>query len=486
MGTLKSFSQKTGFGFIACPELHEVFGADVFVHVKQMGPFSSVLMPGSGSSENCHVFLPDFFSVFVAAFENKPQAYDVQPMDGLLAESTIHNVSESMVDMSQMSQMATFPGAFTGLGGFQDPFTGFGHTEIPPKTAPAAAKRKWEDVTAELGRFRGVVKSFNGAKGFGGAGLAQCPVGGSLQGGGNAEAFVDKDPWTPDAGAGPPDGTGGGTGGLSGGGGASSASGGGKDNVLKMSNIVDQTDDSETKLPDAVMLNEWAQRYISVMGAPPQEEEEPTDAQLAALHHRVNVQNQPPYVDFSVWLPFGRRVLKNQKFRAFMPVGDGSFVMKELPGPQNLQQWLVSWRVFKAACISLNLVTLAALLLYEKVIEKLVLQWLRAWGLIVQADDKGRAEKLEKIRRSITLDIAAGGSPPREFTEADPWTACFRALALDERFWNEQELQAHGYTQDVFLSQAHTPATAQAGSNVSFTAFLNERSQPQAKNVELI
>ncbi|CAK8993990.1 unnamed protein product [Durusdinium trenchii] len=124
MGTLKSFSQKTGFGFIACPELHEVFGADVFV-------------------------------------------YDVQPMDGLLAESTIHNVSESMVDMSQMSQMATFPGAFTGLGGFQDPFTGFGHTEIPPKTAPAAAKRKWEDVTAELGRFRGVVKSFNGAKGFG-------------------------------------------------------------------------------------------------------------------------------------------------------------------------------------------------------------------------------------------------------------------------------------------------------------------------------
>ena len=86
----------------------------------------------------------------------------------------------------------------------------------------------------------------------------------------------------------------------------------------------------------------------------------------------------------------------------------------------------------------MNLVTLAALLLYEKVIEKLVLQWLRAWGLIVQADDKGRAEKLEKIRRSITLDIAAGGSPPREFTEADPWTACFRALALDERFWNEQ------------------------------------------------
>ena len=117
------------------------------------------------------------------------------------------------------------------------------------------------------------------------------------------------------------------------------------------------------------------------MGAPPQEEEEPTDAQLAAPYHRVAVQKQPPYVDFSVWLPFGRRV----KFQTFMLVGDGSFVMKELPGPQNLQQWLVSWRVFKVACVSLSLVTLAALLLYEKVIEKLVLQWPKAWGLIVQA-----------------------------------------------------------------------------------------------------
>ena len=259
-----------------------------------------------------------------------------------------------------------------------------------------------------------------------------------LRGGGDASRFVDQDPWMLPSSGGPPDGTGhvdpSSTTMTTGGGSAS----GSKENLLKMANLVDQTDDSETRLPDAVKLNEWTQRYIAVMGAPPQEEEEPTDAQLAALHHRVAVQKQPPYVDFSVWLPFGRRVLKNQKFRAFMPIGDGSFVMKELPGPQNLQQWLVSWRVFKAACICLNIVTLAALQLYEKVIEKLVLQWPKAWGLIAQADDKARAEKLEKIRRNIVLEVAAGATPPREFTEDEPWTACFRALALDETFWNEQ------------------------------------------------
>ena len=259
-----------------------------------------------------------------------------------------------------------------------------------------------------------------------------------LRGGGDADKFIDSDPWAMPSSGGPPDGhdvTGVGT--LTKAPTVSSASGS-KENLLKMANLVDQTDDSEMRLPDALKLNEWSQRYIAVMGAPPQEEEEPTDAQLAALHHRVAVQKQPPYVDFSVWLPFGRRVLKNQKFRAFIPVGDGSFIMKELPGPQNLQQWLVSWRVFKVACICLNIVTLAALQLYEKVIEKLVLQWPKAWGLIAQADDKARAEKLEKIRRAVVLDIAAGRPPPREFSEEEPWTACFRALALDETFWNEQ------------------------------------------------
>ena len=67
-----------------------------------------------------------------------------------------------------------------------------------------------------------------------------------------------------------------------------------------------------------------------------------------------------------------------------MPLGDGSFVMKELPGPQNLQQWLACWRVYKTACICLGIAALASLQLYEKVIEKLVLQWPKAWGLTAQ------------------------------------------------------------------------------------------------------
>ena len=122
-----------------------------------------------------------------------------------------------------------------------------------------------------------------------------------LRGGGDANRFVDNDPWSMPSSGGPPDGHGTADPGSSTRAPASSSASGSKENLLKMANLVDQTDDSETKLPDALKLNEWTQRYIAVMGAPPQEEEEPTDAQLAALHHRVAVQKQPPYVDFSIW-----------------------------------------------------------------------------------------------------------------------------------------------------------------------------------------
>ena len=99
-----------------------------------------------------------------------------------------------------------------------------------------------------------------------------------------------------------------------------------------MANILDQADDSELLPPDGLKVHQWSQRYVMLMGASPEEEEEPTDAQLAALHRRVLELDQAPYCDFAVWQPYGRRALRAQKFRVFHPLGDGSFLTKELPG----------------------------------------------------------------------------------------------------------------------------------------------------------
>ena len=211
-----------------------------------------------------------------------------------------------------------------------------------------------------------------------------------------------------------------------------------KERVLKMSSLVDQADDSELLPPEKSMVDGWINNYIVIMGAAPQEEEEPTESQLAGLHKRACTLGQAPYVDFAVWLPFGRRTQKSQKFRLYQPLGDGSFLMRELPGPQNLQQWLVCWRVFKCAALMLKISSLASLQLYEKTVARLVLQWPQAWGLIYTAEDKGRAEKLEKIRRSLMIDKSQGKALPSDWDEAMPWTTCFRMLATDEEYWSEQ------------------------------------------------
>ena len=91
--------------------------------------------------------------------------------------------------------------------------------------------------------------------------------------------------------------------------------------------------------------------------------------------------------------------MQAQKFKVYMPLGDGTYFMRELPGPQNFQQWMASWKVFKVAALMLGICTLAALVSYEKIVERLVVQWPSAWGLICQAEDKARAERLEKLKR---------------------------------------------------------------------------------------
>jgi len=61
-GAIKSFNAATGFGFIDCPQLKELFGRDVFVHGKQMRGHTV------GSAVSFAIVLNK---------ENQPQAFDI-------------------------------------------------------------------------------------------------------------------------------------------------------------------------------------------------------------------------------------------------------------------------------------------------------------------------------------------------------------------------------------------------------------------------
>lgn len=210
-----------------------------------------------------------------------------------------------------------------------------------------------------------------------------------------------------------------------------------KERKLKMTQVLDQADDSEFVVETEMVRSGWLQRVITLTGSHPQEEEEPTLEQVSALHKRAVTQDLAPYTDFGVWVPFGARALKASKFRSFIMTADG-YVTKELQGPACFLQWRSCFRVFLTACLMLNLADQAILHAYEMFIERLTRQYPGAWHLIYQADDQARNSHITRMRTVALLEIRNGGTPPKLWEATRPWNAMFRQLPFEEDFWREQ------------------------------------------------
>lgn len=97
-----------------------------------------------------------------------------------------------------------------------------------------------------------------------------------------------------------------------------------------------------------------------------------------------------------------------------------------------------SWRVLKTACLMLNVASLAALEVYGRHVEKLVTQWPSAWGLIYQAEDAARAERMAKLRRQFTVESGLGRQVPRDWNPKEPWSCIFVQLTKDDSYWSEK------------------------------------------------
>ena len=70
------------------------------------------------------------------------------------------------------------------------------------------------------------------------------------------------------------------------------------------------------------------------------------------MRHRLSV-NEAPYVDFAMFGPYGTRTAKKRRFVTQIFLG-GEMVSKQLKGPQSLEEWLASWKVFRPAMLMLG------------------------------------------------------------------------------------------------------------------------------------
>ena len=234
---------------------------------------------------------------------------------------------------------------------------------------------------------------------------------------------------------------------------------------MKFSAILDQGDESEFVISTEDQKQRWLENYIRQTGGLPLEQEEPSTEQVSALLRRVS-SGSPPYADFSIWVPYGKKAFRAQKYRAYLPVM-GGYISKELPGPGTYEQWRASFRVYRTALLMLDILTMSTCVAYEALVEKLNRLYPGAWHLIVGADDLARSEHLTRLRVSVNMDISNGTKEPPAWSESSPWECLFRLLIKDAAFWSEQvHVPANAWLAHGSKGRPMTPSEAVAASSL--------------------
>lgn len=207
---------------------------------------------------------------------------------------------------------------------------------------------------------------------------------------------------------------------------------------MKLSQVADQGDESEfTIMPEANKALFYT-KYISKMGGLPADSEDPTTEQLSAIIRKVRVLQQPPYCDFAVFVPFARRHLRAQKYQSFVLQEDGSFLQKMVAGPSCFTHWQACFRVMRTALIMTDIISLANLMEWEALVERMNRQYPGCWGLIAAAEDRGRGEFMAKTLAKVRLEMDQGGKPPLGWRAEEPWDIIWGRVLRDKDFWSEE------------------------------------------------
>ena len=209
---------------------------------------------------------------------------------------------------------------------------------------------------------------------------------------------------------------------------------------IKLSSILDPTAEAEVAPLDASTVRQVFRDYEVLHGAPPREDAEPTIDQLSAVHQVVSA-GFAPYVDFAIFGPHGRRLLRKLTFidHVFLPE-TGGWRRVELPGPPDFEAWLRSWGVFECTLLLLKQVRGERLRAYQELLRGFVLHFgQQCWPIIYQADVRLRSEHLERTRRQVEIASGDGGAQgPGQYDPALPWDFIFAAILRDKEFWDRE------------------------------------------------
>ena len=224
---------------------------------------------------------------------------------------------------------------------------------------------------------------------------------------------------------------------------------------LKLSHIVDPTLDAPLVSLPTAKIRALFEEYAKRQGAKPDRAVEPTQDQISAVAQLL-ASDHCPYVDFAIFGPYGRRMLERLTYFAFVAQPDGSWMRRELDGPNSFAGWWTSWRVLRTLYLLLDLADPEHLDNYAEHIRALDQRYGReCWFITYTGDKRMRSEQFDCLRREAESDHMA--DPGRfNYDNRRPWNEVFRRARVDRDFWEENVKESAL----LFLNRSKTAAAA--------------------------
>ena len=219
---------------------------------------------------------------------------------------------------------------------------------------------------------------------------------------------------------------------------------------LKLSAILDPSLDSDLVRLAAATIRKFYNEYRAKRGGDPAEEIEPTDEQVSAIA-QVLAADLNPYADFSLFGPYGRRMLRKLVYLQWIYLPGGKWQRQELAGPPDFAHWWASFRVLRTALLLLDSAATEPLDNYGELLRSFdEMYGSTCWFILYDADVKMRSEHFPRLRRQAEN----GEALPRgvKFNELKPWAAVWQMAAESENWWNHHLHRPAG----LFLSRCKT------------------------------
>ena len=209
--------------------------------------------------------------------------------------------------------------------------------------------------------------------------------------------------------------------------------------ALKLSLVLDPALESVlVRLPPADIRALYT-KYVAKRGGEPTEDIEPTIEQISAVAQIV-AADLPPYADFSLFGPHGRRLLSKLTYQAWSFQPNGSWQRRELPGPPSFDLWWSSFRVLRVVYLLLDIVDAETIDSYGEMVRNFAQTYGdSAWFIVYNADVRMRAEQWDRLRRKAERahDMATRAGIPSHFDPAPPWKSVVRSSLEDRNWWDE-------------------------------------------------